>query len=243
MGAQVSAPIRLLAFDTESSGLDPTQVRLVTAYLGIVDGTGAVILEREWLLNSGVDIPAEAAAVHGVTTERMHAEGRTDFAAALEEIRAIIMAEAAIGTPLAAHNAPYDLTLLDAELRRAGLPALEVNALLVLDSLVIDKGIDKYRKGSRKLVDVAAHYGVPITAEEAHEARADAVAAARIVLALHRSPKFPRNATTQSLQGSQKAWKREQSASLQAYFRSPKAGDKQDLEARVNGGWPTQDPG
>lgn len=235
-----AAPTRLLAFDTESGGLDPARVRLVTAYLGIIDGTGAVILEREWLLNSGVDIPAEAAAVHGVTTERMHAEGRTDFAAALEEIRAIIMAEAAIGTPLTAHNAPYDITLLDSELRRAGLPPLDVQALLVLDSLVIDKGIDKYRKGSRKLVDMAAHYGVPITAAEAHEARADAVAAARIVLALHQSPKFPRNLTVQALQAKQKAWKHEQSTSLQAYFRSPKAGDKQDPEALVNTGWPIQ---
>ena len=38
-----------------------------------------------WLVNPGIDIPAEASAIHGITTERAQAEGM-DPAEAAEEI-------------------------------------------------------------------------------------------------------------------------------------------------------------
>ena len=37
----------------------------------------------------------------------------------------------------------------------------------VVDTFVLDKAVDTYRKGSRKLIDVARHYGVELTEAEA----------------------------------------------------------------------------
>jgi DNA polymerase-3 subunit epsilon len=52
----------------------------------------------------------------------------------------------------------------------------------VLDAGVLDRHEDRFRKGSRTLSALCAHYGVCI--ENAHEAVADAVASAEVLFAL-----------------------------------------------------------
>ena len=51
-------------------------------------------------------------------------------------------------------NAPFDLTLLDRELRRHRAASLShylgQNPLRVLDPRVLDKHLDRYRKGRRR---------------------------------------------------------------------------------------------
>jgi DNA polymerase-3 subunit epsilon len=94
--------------------------------------------------------------------------------------------------PIVGHNVTYDLTMLVAECIRHGHTA-EADDLRaarpVIDTLVLDKWADKFRKGSRKLVDVAAHYGVTLTDADAHGAAADALAAGRV--AWHIANKYP----------------------------------------------------
>lgn len=235
----MSTNIPVLAFDTESTGIDAFEVRLVTAYLGRLTPQGQVEREQNWIVDPGVEIPAEAASVHGYTTERIRDVGSKDVTGALEQIRDIIEAECGPTghIPLAGHNLPYDLTLLQCELVRHGLRPLDMQGIAVLDSLVLDKALDRFRKGSRKLVDAAAHYGVPITAEEAHEARADAVAAGRIVQQLLTRPGLL-GLPMQEIHHRQIQWKREQAEGLQTYFRT--RGNKPD--AIVNSGWPLADP-
>lgn len=64
-------------------------------------------------------------------------------------------------------NARYDLSLLDRECRRYAVES--ISELLgdapapVIDPLVIDKHVDKYRKGKRALHALCAHYGVSST--------------------------------------------------------------------------------
>ena len=65
---------------------------------------------------------------------------------------------------------------LDAELRRHGHPPLVVGP--VIDPLVLDRALDRYRRGSRKLTAACAHYGVRL--DGAHDATFDALAAARV---------------------------------------------------------------
>ncbi len=70
----------LLGFDTETTGVDPSGDRLVTAALvwraePQADGVRPQSVTT-WLADPGVEIPEAAAAVHGVTTERARAEGR-----------------------------------------------------------------------------------------------------------------------------------------------------------------------
>ena len=153
----------LVGFDLETTGPDPDTARIVTAC--IVEGNDV----HEWLVDPGVEIPAGATAVHGVTTEQARAEGVPADAAVLLILQTLRMYQDA-GHPLVAFNASFDFTVLDREARRHGLDPLQPAP--VVDPFVLDKQLDRYRKGSRKLVDVAAHYGVNLV--DAHTADADA---------------------------------------------------------------------
>ncbi|MBN9328148.1 MAG: DNA polymerase III subunit epsilon [Cellulomonas sp.] len=151
----------LLGFDTETTGVDVDSDRIVTAALVRRDATSTSI--TTWLIDPGVPIPAEAAAIHGITTEHAREHGRPPRDA-LEEI-AVELAEAfRTGVPVVAYNASFDLRLLDAELRRHRLPTLPDRlyqaARPVIDPLVLDRAEDRFRRGKRKLVDLCGFYRV-----------------------------------------------------------------------------------
>ena len=166
-----------MGLDTETTGTDPEAANLVTACVGLAGGTHRWTA-RNWLLQQADEIPAEATAIHGITTEHANQHGQ-DPVDALQQIVEDLQRGWAMSMPLVIYNAPYDLTVLDRNLRRQDLPPLNV-AGPVIDPFVIDKAIDRYRRGSRKLVDVAAHYGITLDAADAHGAEADALAACRI---------------------------------------------------------------
>lgn len=173
----------MTAFDLETTGVDVETCRIVTACVAAVD-IDAAPLSRSWLIDPGVEIPAEASAVHGISTEHARKYGEQP-AKALSDIHNALIAGWARGIPVVAYNASYDLTVLDRELRRHGLPGLDVRGL-VIDPLVLDRYVDKYRRGSRKLDAACKHYGVPL--DNAHDATADALAAvgvARQILRKH----------------------------------------------------------
>jgi DNA polymerase III subunit epsilon len=164
-----------LGFDTETTGVDVTSDRIVTAAL--VHRDAAATRVRTWLVDPGVDIPPGVTAIHGVTTEHARAHGRAP-AEALEEIAAEIAAAQAAGVPLVAYNAGFDLSLLEHELARHGLASLEDRlpggVRVVLDPLVLDRHVDRPRKGPRKLVDLCEVYDVPTG--DLHTAEVDVVA-------------------------------------------------------------------
>ncbi|WP_449342168.1 exonuclease domain-containing protein, partial [Streptomyces aurantiogriseus] len=152
---------RLAGFDTESTGVNVETDRIVTACLVEVGGKHPPI-PANWLLNPGVEIPEQATAVHGITTERARSEGQ-DAAEGIAQIVAALTQVVLSGTPLVIMNAPYDLTLLDREARRYGIKTLTDTVgqdLRVIDPRVIDKRVDPYRKGKRTLTDLCAHYQV-----------------------------------------------------------------------------------
>lgn len=165
-----------LGFDTETTGVDVEEDRIVSAALVRRDAAGTRV--RTWLIDPGVDIPPAATAVHGITTDRARAEG-TDPARALPQIADELAEAQDRGIPVVAYNAAYDLAILHHELRRQGLPTLVDRlgreCMPVIDPLVLDRGLDRYRAGKRKLQDLCLHYEV---AEEAalHTAEVDVVA-------------------------------------------------------------------
>lgn len=230
---------RLICLDTETDSTDVFNGHIVTAFLGGMNASGFFDQTRDWLIDFGGEIPAEAIAVHGITNERMRAEGRKDVARAIAEIADIIRQECVRGDiPLVAYNASFDCSLLQTELIRYGLPTLDFDAMTIVDPLIIDKAIDKYRRGSRRLVDTAAHYGIPVEAN-AHDASADSLMAGRVALRLLEHPTVRR---TRDLQSAQRRWKAEQSRSLQAYFRSAKNKNGADPTAVVDPSWPIRLP-
>lgn len=171
----------MCGFDTETTSPEPTECRLVSATtVNTWPHAGAVALEL--LVQVTDDIPAEATAVHGITTEHARANGK-----ALSEVLHLVTVQLndawRYRTPIVGMNLSFDFTVIDCETRRAGLPPFAV-AGPVIDVYVIDKAVDKYRRGSRKLTDMAAFYGVELT--DAHNATADAVAAVEIARAMAR---------------------------------------------------------
>ncbi|WP_369778871.1 3'-5' exonuclease [Streptomyces sp. R33] len=217
---------RMCGFDLETTGIDVEQDRIVTACV-VQCGGGQPTDSASWLADPGIDIPQQAADVHGITTERARAEGKP-AAEVVSDVLAALGQVIAAGVPVVAMNAAYDLTLLDREARRYGLPPLPAGP--VIDPYVLDRHIDRYRKGGRKLVDLCAHYGVPIG--DAHTADADAIAACRVAWRIGSTRPDMAALPLATLHGQQAAWAAEQAASLQEYFR------RKDPNAVVRGEWP-----
>lgn len=167
----------LVALDTETTGTDPETARIVTASV-VVIRPGMPPDKHEWLIDPGIEIPDEAANVHGITTEHAREHGRSPKV--VGEIVDCIHDEWCETVPLIVYNASYDVTLIDRELRRHNGEVWMPHQLPTVDPLVCDRALDRYRRGSRKLVDVSRHYGVPISEDDAHGSTADALCAARV---------------------------------------------------------------
>lgn len=219
-------------FDLETTGVDVVNDRIVTAHVGVLDADGQVVDARDWLADPGIEIPAGAAAIHGVTTAHARAEGDPAPRVVAEVVEALGALFAA-GIPVVAYNAPFDFSMLKYEALRHGVEPIHSPAP-VIDPLVVDKTYDRYRRGKRTLSVVAEHYAVPL--ESAHEACADAVAAGRLALALAEKfgPWMP--PTLDELHTRQIAWARAQAASLSEYF--VKIGRLDATAAPIDGAWP-----
>lgn len=222
----------LVGFDLETTGTDPREARIVTAAVTEVKA-GEPIRHRAWLADPGVPIPAETTAIHGVSTERAAAQGRP-AAEVVAEVADAVRGYWAVGVPVVVYNAPFDLTLLDAESRRYALPALAAPGARtgpVIDPLVMDRALDRYRRGKRTLEAACAVYGV--TLEGAHDAGADALAAVRVARAL--AAKYPEvgSADLAALHESQRGWYAAWADDFTSWLRR-----KGSAEPAVDPNWP-----
>ncbi|MFE9064854.1 exonuclease domain-containing protein [Streptomyces violaceusniger] len=228
----------LVGFDLETTGVNVETARIVTAAtIDYKHGDSTDTLSdraRLWLANPGIPIPTEATAVHGVTTEEARSDGRP-AAQVADEIADTLAAALSTGIPVVAMNGRYDFTVLDRELRRHQLRTLwerlggDVPPGPVIDPYILDKQADKYRKGSRRLEVLAAHYGVTLAA--AHTADADALAAVQVAVAI--AEKYPQlQVHPDQVHAWQVRWAAEQAASFQAHKR------KTDPYAVIDGEWP-----
>lgn len=216
-------------FDLETTGIDVETSRIVSAHVGVIDASGASIEQRDWLADPGIEIPAQASAVHGISTESARANGRP-AAEVVAEVTQALRDLLSRGIPVTVFNAPYDLTLLNREAIRYGIAPLSA-PFPIIDPLVIDKAVDRYRRGKRTLEFTAGHYGVSLL--DAHDAGADAVAAGRVAQALGR--RFPADLppTIEALHQAQAVWAAEQAQSFQDYMRRTK-----DASFTTSGSWP-----
>ena len=222
---------RLAVFDLETTGVDVTTSRIVTAHIGVIGADGEQLEAWSWLADPGVEIPAGATAVHGITTERARAEGRP-AREVVSEIVDALRALLARPLPLVVYNAAYDLSLLEHEARRHGVEPLQSPSPIV-DPLVIDKAVDRYRRGKRTLEAAAAHYGVVLTG--AHDAAADAIAAGRVAQALARTHLAALPDDLAALHGAQVSWHDQQCDSFEDYMRR-----ERDHRFTADRGWPVR---
>ena len=236
----------LLALDTETTGTDPDLARIVTA-AAIILGPGRRD-DHHWMAAPDITIPQGAIDIHHITNEQAHRDGHPT-GEVLEELLGLLTQAKINDTPIVGHNVVYDLTIIDREARRHNLTMPILGP--VIDTMVLDKHVWPYRKGSRRLVDVLALHGIDLPG--AHDAMADAYGAARLAHRIasiaeqpepHR-PDYTRAGygnqrwedvivTPAELHASQVIWKATQSASLQEYFRKTKP------DAVVSGEFPVQ---
>lgn len=221
----------LAVFDLETTGIDVVTSRIVSANVSLLDGRGDVVRRSDWLADPGVPIPEQATAVHGITTERARAEGRP-APLVVAEIVAALRSYFDAGIPVVVYNAPYDLSLLFHEAERHRVAPL-VNPFPVIDPLVIDKAVDRYRKGKRTLVAAAFHYGVELT--DAHDAGADAIAAGRVAQAIARTHSRALDVDAIELHRLQESWCEDQAVSFQDYMRR-----NRDATFVASTGWPVR---
>jgi DNA polymerase-3 subunit epsilon len=215
------------AFDLETTGKDPRTARIVTASIVIVDESGAVADTHEWLADPGMEIPEEAAAIHGVSTAHARENGQPgDVVTA--EVGAVLATLFENNIPVIAFNASYDFTVLANEARRHGLA--QITPAPVIDPFICNKHVDKFRRGSRTLVALCEEYGIDL--KDAHTSAADAEATLRLADALAAKYSTLRLDLAE-LHNAQVGWAREQAADFQSYLRRAK-----DPAAVVEGDWP-----
>jgi DNA polymerase-3 subunit epsilon len=222
------------AFDLETTGVDTATDRIVTASFIELNAQTRTIEKHEWLINPGIVIPEGATSVHGVTTEHARENGR-DPREVIAEINGKLNAAYAAGIPVFGFNVSYDLSLLHNESTRNGLVPGQPRR--IVDVAVLDKRLDQYRKGGRKLTDVCRLYGVPLDA--AHTADADALGTARVGWKM--VEKYPEllQIDLDALHEKQKTWRADQCAGLQTYYRR----SKNDESITIAPQWPVILPG
>jgi DNA polymerase III subunit epsilon len=179
----------LVSLDTEATDKDPEHARVLDIAAAYVT-PGEPLDLRQAYVNPGVPIPPESTEVHGLTDEFIAANGKPAV-----EVLDLHLGEIALavhrGAVLVIQNARYDLTVLDREAGRLGLPSLsdrlDGRVAPVVDPIVLDKRLIKYRKrvsekqGPRVLKTLAWVYGVDWDDEQAHGAAYDAVVTARVL--------------------------------------------------------------
>jgi DNA polymerase III subunit epsilon len=221
----------VLAYDCESTGVDVLNDRIITAtVVRLEPGVESVV--RSTVIDPGVEVPAEASAVNGFTTERVRAEGKPP-PPELEWIAAALTDMMRNGRPVIIANAPFDLSMLDAELRRHGLPDLTERMggplAPVIDPMVLDKRVVKFRRrvsptqGARQLITLCQVHGLGWDEEQAHTSAYDAVMAGRVTWQLMR--KFPAlsRLSLAELHTAQVGWYAEQAEGLRGWFASEAA--------------------
>ena len=224
---------RLAAFDVETTGTDTENDRIVTAAISVVGG-GEESIATNWLVDPGIEIPAEATSVHGITTERARSEG-LPADQAIFEITEHLAELNSQRIPTIAFNARFDLTILDRAARRYEQETLTdllggEEHLLVIDPYVLDKQYNRFRKGRRTLSILCEAYGIAL--DEAHAADADALAAARLAWRLGNVVPELGAYELSDRHAARVIWAMAPAQSLQEYFTS------QGRTERIEGQWP-----
>ena len=170
----------MLIFDLETTGIDPLHDLPVSAALLELDPGShdcSESMQTYFLVDPGREIPPAAIAIHGITTEQAREEG-VPLDDAICRIYDIIVG---FNGPVVGMNISYDLTMvntLSRSILNCELPA----SLMVLDILVLDRHFDRYRRGSRKLADLARTYGVQSV--DAHNALGDTTTTANVLMSM-----------------------------------------------------------
>lgn len=162
---------RYIAFDTETTGLNPRMDRIIE--LGaVLFENGKCVKRFQTLVNPGVVIPARVTAVNNITNS-MIKDAPTEEVV-YSELAEFLKDAYNEQTIICAHNARFDMSFLSETLMRLGYNA-NIN---YIDTLALSKqkikGLYNYKQ------DTVAHY-FDIVNEQAHRAASDAETCGKIL--------------------------------------------------------------
>jgi DNA polymerase-3 subunit epsilon len=250
----------MAALDTETTGVDIEQDRIVSAAVIRVGRDGAK--PKTWLADPGIEIPEGATAIHGISTEhaRTHGQQAKDV---IEDVLYHLGEAINAGVPIVGHNVSYDLSIIDREARRhLGCDlddAVPTVRMRVIDTSVLDKHVLPRRRrvsatqGPRQLITVAQVYSLGWDEKAAHGSEYDALMAARVAYRIGQLVAMPRTDRPRfelghyqqfeqlaglgidELHDRQIVWAKEQAEGLRSYFVGRAEHDK---AASVRTEWP-----
>ncbi len=166
--------MREIILDTETTGLDPLRGdRLVE--IGCVEifnrmPTGQTFHRH---INPERDMPAEAFAVHGLSSEFLATKPL--FAEVVEDFLEFIA-----DAPLVIHNASFDIGFINAELDRIKRPVISRDRLV--DTLLLARR--KHPGVSNRLDDLCSRYAIDNSRRTKHGALLDAELLAEVYIDL-----------------------------------------------------------
>ncbi|GAB5389057.1 MAG: DNA polymerase III subunit epsilon [Alphaproteobacteria bacterium] len=166
--------MREIVMDTETTGLRADlDDRLIE--IGCVEIVNNVATGKTLHLycNPERDVPEEAVAVHGITTEFV--KDKPLFSEIAGEFLDFIGDD-----PLVIHNAPFDVGFLDMELQRLGLPKLDMKR--VVDTLQIAR--TRFPGAPSTLDALCRRFGIDNSSRELHGALLDSELLAEVYLEL-----------------------------------------------------------
>ncbi|HVZ54479.1 MAG TPA: DNA polymerase III subunit epsilon [Pseudolabrys sp.] len=166
--------MREIVLDTETTGLDPNQGhRLVE--LGCVELINRIPSGATFhvYLDPERDMPAEAFAIHGLSSEFL--KGQKRFIEVVDDFLAFIG-----DAPLVIHNAGFDHAFLCAELKRIERELIARDRLV--DTLMLARR--KHSAGPYNLDALCARYGIDNSRRTKHGALLDAEILAEVYLEL-----------------------------------------------------------
>jgi len=166
--------MREIVLDTETTGLDPADGHRVVE-LACLELSNHIPTGRHYqvYLNPDRDMPADAAAIHGLTTQFLSDKPR--FGEIVEKFVEFIG-----DAPLVIHNAEFDMRFLNAELTRAGRPGLDYSR--ATDTLLLAR--QKFPGAPASLDALCKRFAIDISARNFHGALLDVELLAAVYLEL-----------------------------------------------------------
>ncbi len=158
-------PGPIAVIDVETTGLFPFRHdRVIELAAVVIEVDGRIKREFVSLVNPARDIGP--SSIHGLTSEDiLHAPQFGEIAALLVDVLSGCVA-------IAAHNARFDKQFLESEFARIDCPFPECFSICTMQLA-----------GGGRLIECCSDYGIPLEGE-AHQALADARAAARLLACL-----------------------------------------------------------
>ncbi len=164
--------VTYVVFDTETTGLSPTQGDQIVSIAGVRIVNGRILTGETFsrIVNPGRRIPRESTRFHGITDEMVI--DKPPIAVVLPQFKAY-----AADAVLVAHNAAFDLKFIRMREQESGV----VFGNPVLDTMLLSSYVDGTPE-NQSLDAIAERYGIAAT--DRHTALGDSLTTAAVLLRL-----------------------------------------------------------